>query len=68
MKNYVTSALHALEARRATKQEWSRLGHAVSGSSVDTGRLDLAAELNRYANEDTSQMRHFLAAQASQTV
>ena len=68
MKNYVTSALHALEARRATKQEWSRLGHAVSGSSVPSGRLDLVGELHRYANEDTSQMRHFLAAQTSQTV
>ena len=68
MKNYVTSALQALEARRATKQEWSRLGRAVAGSEVPTGRLDLVAELRRHANEDTSQMRHFLAAQTSQSV
>ena len=54
MKNYVTSALHTLEARRATRNEWSR--------------LELVSDLQRYANEDASEMRHFLAAQTSQTV
>ena len=56
MKNYVTSALHALEARRADGA-WSRLdrqplGYPTLGS----------------ADENAAEMRHYLAAQTSQTV
>lgn len=57
MKNYVTSALHALETRRAAGA-WSRLDRQPLGyPALDTAPV-----------EDTAEMRHFLAAQTSQTV
>jgi hypothetical protein len=57
MKNYVTSALHALETRRVAGA-WSRLDRQPLGYPA----LDAAPV------EDTAEMRHFLAAQTSQTV
>jgi hypothetical protein len=57
LKNYVTSALHALEARRAARS-WSRLDRQPLGYPA----------LDPTADEDTTEMRHFLAAQTSQTV
>ena len=57
MKNYVTSALHALEARRADRA-WSRLDRQPLGyPTPETAPV-----------EDAAEMRHFLAAQTSQTV
>ncbi|CAA9331227.1 MAG: hypothetical protein AVDCRST_MAG48-3148 [uncultured Friedmanniella sp.] len=57
MKNHVTSALHALEARRADR-DWSRLDRRPLGHRTP----DSAPA------EDMAEMRHFLAAQTSQTV
>jgi hypothetical protein len=53
MKQYLSNALHALEARRAG-QQWSRL------------ERDLTSD--RHPDEDASEMRRYLAAQTSQTV
>jgi hypothetical protein len=57
MKNYVTSARHALEARRAGGS-WSRLDRQPLGYPTP----------EHSADENTSEMRQFLAAQTSQTV
>ena len=57
MKNYVTFALHALEARRADGA-WSRLDRQPLGYPT----------LESTPDENPSQMRHYLAAQTSQTV
>jgi hypothetical protein len=57
MKNIVTSALHALEARR-TDRAWSRLDRQPLGYPA----------LDATPDTDTSEMRHFLAVQTSQTV
>ncbi|GAA1434183.1 hypothetical protein GCM10009616_27880 [Microlunatus lacustris] len=57
MKNYVTSALHALEARRA-EGAWSRLDRQPLGYPT----------LESAPDEDAPEMRHYLAAQTSQTV
>jgi hypothetical protein len=54
MKHYLSNALHALEARRAGHQQWSRL------------ERDLTSD--RHPDEDASEMRRYLAAQTSQTV
>jgi hypothetical protein len=57
MKNYVTSTLHALEARRAD-HAWSRLDRQPLGyPTLDSSPV-----------EDSPEMRHFLAVQTSQTV
>ncbi|SDT36588.1 hypothetical protein SAMN04488543_3972 [Friedmanniella luteola] len=56
MKNFVTSALHALEARRAD-HAWSRLDRQLGYPALDPNPV-----------EDTTEMRHFLAVQTSQTV
>ena len=57
MKNHITAALHALESRRADRP-WSRLDRQPLGYPT----------LETTPDEDTSEMRHFLAAQTSQTV
>ena len=57
MKNYVTSALHALETRRSDRA-WSRLDRQPLGYPT----LDATPE------QDTSELRHYLAAQTSQVV
>ncbi len=64
MKNHITHALHALEARRASTATWSRLEHEIVGYDTQAQRQDLGATLDRYADQDTAEMRHFLAAQA----
>lgn len=57
MKNYVTSALQAIEARRADGA-WSRLDRQPLGYPT----------LEATPGEDATQMRQYLAAQTSQTV
>ena len=57
MKNYVTSALHTLEARRSNRA-WSRLDRQPLGYPT----------LATTPEQDTAEMRHYLAAQTSQTV
>ena len=57
MKNFVTSALHTLGSRRSDRA-WSRLDRQPVS----------VPELEQIQVEDTSEMRHYLAAQTSQTV
>lgn len=66
MKNYVTSARNALEARRAVTSGWSRLEREIAGYATVTQREEATSE--PHADADTAEMRHFLAAQTSQTV
>jgi hypothetical protein len=54
MKHYLTNALHAFEARRSGYPQWSRLEREIP--------------FDHHPDEDTSEMRRYLAAQASQTV
>jgi hypothetical protein len=54
MKHYLTNALHALEARRSGYPQWSRLEREIT--------------FDHHPDEDSSEMRRYLAAQASQTV
>jgi len=68
MKQHVSNALQALEARRATRHEWSRLERHLTGSVNQTARLDLEAGFDRLPEQDSSEMRLFLAAQTAQTV
>lgn len=57
MKNLVTSALHVLGARRVDGG-WSRLDRRPLGYPT----------LESTPDEDAPEMRHYLAAQTSQTV
>lgn len=68
MKNPFTSALHALEARRASTQEWSRLERVLTSDASTARRQGLESVLDGRPAEDTSEMRRYLAAQTSQTV
>jgi hypothetical protein len=54
MKHYLTNALNALEARRSGYPQWSRLERETPS--------------DHHPDEDRSEMRRYLAAQASQTV
>jgi len=68
MKNYVTSTLHALKARRANSQEWSRLERVLTGPTNLAQVSDTEAVPDRYAAEENLQMLQYLALQTSQTV
>jgi hypothetical protein len=54
MKHYLSSTLHVLGSRRGGHHQWSRL------------ERDLTSD--RHPDEDTGEMRRYLAAQTSQTV
>lgn len=64
MKNPINHARQAFETRRTHAAGWSRLEHELTGYDTEAQRQDLDATLDRYADQDTAQMRHFLAAQA----
>ena len=54
MKHYLTQVLHALEARWSGYPQWSRLEREIA--------------FDHHPDEDSSEMRRYLAAQASQAV
>lgn len=66
MKHHLSKALHALDPGRATRSEWSRLEQVLSGHPYAAHRLE--AGLDHQAEQDTSEMRRYLAAQTAQTV
>ena len=68
MKNPLPSALRALEARRASTHEWSRLERAITSDAAAARRLAPESLLGARPVEDTSEMRRYLAAQTAQTV
>lgn len=64
MKNHIAHARSILTTRRAATVSWSRLEREVAGYDHPAQQQDLAATLDRFADQDTTEMRHFLAAQA----
>ena len=68
MKKIVVRARHALRARRADKQQWSRLDRDLSMYSTPRDRLDFAGMLDRYPDQETELLRSTLARQTAQAV
>ncbi len=68
MKNMISSARHALDVRRAAKNEWNILDAEIAAYSTEADRRDLEAMLDRYSDAETLEMRRMLVAQSSYLV
>ena len=63
MIKIISAARESLELRRANRAQRAALEREIAGYTSHGDRLDLEAILDRYADEDTRDIRAILAAQ-----